>query len=489
MEWTFCLNDTDLSELVVLQDMSFSDMSLDAFNQVVMPKVEGSIHLHELLQSLDLEFFVFFSSLSAVTGNVGQANYSAANLFMSSLAEQRRQAGLAASVINIGPVLGAGYITKEDINIRSVVQLGGYSFISEKDFHQLFAEAVVSGKDPSSGPTEITTGVTTVSSQADNLPTWASNPFMSHLVKNTRPSNPTNATTTINIPVKAQIAEASTSTEMAQIVRTAFVQKISSLYQLDAQKLQGEDLDNLQIDGLGTDSLLAVEIRTWFMKTLQVNVPVLKILSGSSIGELIRIATEALMPLPELVMDHSMPATPMEQPWAPRPEPIRIPAMDECRASTETLKPVRPTPQEARPASITGHDSDSQSTASHINETEAPSPTVTAASKSDRTLSSLAFPFTPLTPITPRKTRKLSFSQEMFWFVSMFEEDKTSMNHTALFRLTGQISYPDFRQAVFSVIQRHESLRTCFSEQNGQALQGVVDFPTINLEHDDIQEE
>lgn len=469
--------------------MSFSDMSLDAFNKVVRPKVDGSIHLNDLLQDLDLDFFVFFSSLSAVTGNVGQANYSAANLFMSSLAEQRRQSGLAASVINIGPVLGTGYISKEDINIRGIVQLGGYTFISETDFHQLFAEAVYSGRPSSLDSIEITTGITNVSSQADNLPAWAANPFMSHFVQNRELLNTTSDTAATNVPVKAQIAEASTPDEITKIIRTAFIQKISSLYQLDAQKLQDEDLDSLQLDGLGTDSLLAVEIRTWFMKTLQVNVPVLKILNGSSIGELIQIATEALRPALQPVMEHSTVTTPMEQATAPKPEPIRIPTVDEYSPSAKNLKPEGPAAQETASGSVTDQESESQSATSNSATTEASSPTVTAASKSDHTLSSPAVPFTPLTPITPRKTRKLSFSQEMFWFVSMFEEDKTSMNHTALFRLTGKISYPDFRQAVFSVIQRHESLRTCFSEQNGQALQGVIDFPSINLEHHDIQEE
>ena len=475
---------------VVLQDVSFSDMGLDAFEKVVKPKVNGSIYLNDLLQGVELDFFVFFSSLSAVIGNVGQANYASANLFMSSLAEQRRQSGLAASVINIGPVLGTGYIAKENINIRSVVQLGGYNFISETDFHQLFAEAVVLGRPGSADSIEITTGLTTVSSQADNLPPWASNPFMSHFVRNKELSNSNGTTISANVPVKAQLAKADTREQVAEIIRAAFIQKIASLYQLDAEKLHGEDLDSLQLDGLGTDSLLAVEIRTWFMKTLQVNVPVLKILNGASIGELIETATESLAPAPGPLDDLTPAPTPMEQPSAPRPEPIRIPTVDECKVATRAVKTEELDSKGTRSGSTSeGHPSLPASGASDAGDTEVSSPPATAASKGNWTISSPAVPFTPMTPITPRKTRKLSFSQEMFWFVSMFEEDKTSMNHTALFRLTGQISYPDFRQAVFSVIQRHESLRTCFAEQNGQAMQGVIDFPAVNLEHHDIAEE
>lgn len=45
---------------------------------------------------------------------------------------------------------------------------------------------------------------------------------------------------------------------------------------------------------MGIDSLIAVEIRTWFLKNLEVNMPVLKILGGASIGELLDHAMENL---------------------------------------------------------------------------------------------------------------------------------------------------------------------------------------------------
>ncbi|KAF1963939.1 polyketide synthase, partial [Bimuria novae-zelandiae CBS 107.79] len=78
---------------MVLQDIGFRDMSSDAMQKVLRPKVVGSINLERLVKGLDLDFFVFFSSATAIIGNAGQSNYSAANMFMTSLAEQRRQRG------------------------------------------------------------------------------------------------------------------------------------------------------------------------------------------------------------------------------------------------------------------------------------------------------------------------------------------------------------------------------------------------------------
>jgi hybrid polyketide synthase / nonribosomal peptide synthetase ACE1 len=99
-----------LIRLVVLDDVSFRDMSIDQLLKVTQPNVEGSINLTNLFTENTLDFFVFFSSAAAVVGYAGQSNYSAANLFMSGLAEQRHKCGLAASIINIGPILGVEYL-------------------------------------------------------------------------------------------------------------------------------------------------------------------------------------------------------------------------------------------------------------------------------------------------------------------------------------------------------------------------------------------
>ena len=53
-------------------------------------------------------FFIMFSSVAAVIGNLGQANYAAANGFMDGLASQRRRLGLSATSINWGPFADMG---------------------------------------------------------------------------------------------------------------------------------------------------------------------------------------------------------------------------------------------------------------------------------------------------------------------------------------------------------------------------------------------
>jgi hybrid polyketide synthase/nonribosomal peptide synthetase ACE1 len=65
---------------MVLKDKLFADMSYEDLNQVLRPKVLGSKHLDEIFGDQPLDFFILFSSLACVFGNVGQSNYAAANL-------------------------------------------------------------------------------------------------------------------------------------------------------------------------------------------------------------------------------------------------------------------------------------------------------------------------------------------------------------------------------------------------------------------------
>jgi acyl transferase domain-containing protein/acyl carrier protein len=87
----------------VLKDGTIEQLAWDDFEQVFAAKVAGAWHLHELAHRRALDFFVMFSSASALIGTPGQGNYAAANAFLDALAHARRAAGLPATSINWGP--------------------------------------------------------------------------------------------------------------------------------------------------------------------------------------------------------------------------------------------------------------------------------------------------------------------------------------------------------------------------------------------------
>src|SRR5262249_3095213 len=79
----------------VLRDSLLLNKTPEEVQAVLAPKVVGLEHLDEASSEVPLDFFVLCSSLSAVTGNVGQADYAAANAYLDAFAHVRAAQVLA----------------------------------------------------------------------------------------------------------------------------------------------------------------------------------------------------------------------------------------------------------------------------------------------------------------------------------------------------------------------------------------------------------
>lgn len=92
----------------VLDDGVLVKQTWQRFARVLAPKVDGAWNLHRATRSLELDFFVLFSSIAAVMGAPGQGNYATANAFLDGLAASRRSQGLPATSIQWGPWAAGG---------------------------------------------------------------------------------------------------------------------------------------------------------------------------------------------------------------------------------------------------------------------------------------------------------------------------------------------------------------------------------------------
>jgi acyl transferase domain-containing protein/acyl carrier protein len=108
----------------VLDDALLADLDDARFAGVMAPKAGGAWNLHMATQALDLDYFVLFSSVSALVGNQGQANYAAANTYLDGLAGLRRQMGLAATSINWGALADVGMAARDDQVAALLAQQG-----------------------------------------------------------------------------------------------------------------------------------------------------------------------------------------------------------------------------------------------------------------------------------------------------------------------------------------------------------------------------
>ena len=78
------------------------EIDANALHATMRPKVEGTWLLHELSRNLPLDFFVLFSSATALFGASRIGHYAASNQFPDYLARWRHAAGLPALSINWG---------------------------------------------------------------------------------------------------------------------------------------------------------------------------------------------------------------------------------------------------------------------------------------------------------------------------------------------------------------------------------------------------
>ena len=169
---------------MVLRDQLFASMKLETMKQVLGPKVDGTNNLNDVFEDKPLDFFILFSSLACVIGNDGQSNYSAANMYMTALAAQRKKNGLAASVMDIGRVVGVGYLGRANAAVDERLAKYGMMAVSETDLHHQFAEAIMAGRPGSNRDSELISGLAKVEggeTDEDKM-RWAANPIFSHFV-------------------------------------------------------------------------------------------------------------------------------------------------------------------------------------------------------------------------------------------------------------------------------------------------------------------
>ena len=94
----------------------------------------------------------------------------------------------------------------------------------------------------------------------------------------------------------------------------------------------------------------------------------------------------------------------------------------------------------------------------------------------------------PIVPVSRDQPLPLSFSQRRLWYLQKVDPNLSAYNIPAAFRIRGDLNSAALAQALNDVISRHEVLRSCIREIDGQPSQAVepglrIDLPVIDLTH------
>ena len=98
----------------VLDDGVLLHLDAARLSHALSAKTVGLAHLHEQTRGLPLDFFIGFSSMTALTGSSAQGAYVAANSYMDALMQARRAQGLPGLSVGWGPWAQAGMAARLD---------------------------------------------------------------------------------------------------------------------------------------------------------------------------------------------------------------------------------------------------------------------------------------------------------------------------------------------------------------------------------------
>lgn len=250
---------------------------------------------------------------------------------------------------------------------------------------------------------------------------------------------------------------------------------------------------------LGIDSLVAVEVRSWFLKECKVDIPVLKVVGGASLAELCQ---KALEKLPEELLtgigkEETEPrkSGPESQPKIHLQVPLKGIDTGSSAASEYSSNPVT-TPGASLFSTKTANSS--------IGEASTRSASPDESSRDSEKVSSKPSSYIPPQPVKvptsvlagperhPKRYLKsvpISLSQSRFWFLQQLLENQRTHNVAYYYHVMGDLNVSDMERAVRVVTSRHESLRTCFVPDEfdpAQGYQKVLPSSPVRLQRKNI---
>ncbi|MFN6445250.1 MAG: SDR family NAD(P)-dependent oxidoreductase [Nostoc sp. DedSLP05] len=290
----------------LLSDGMLLRQTWENFERVMAPKVAGAWNLHTLTQELDLDFFVCFSSVSALLGSPGQGNYAAANAFMDALAHHRQALGLPGLSINWGPWADAGMAAALSSREQARWATQGVQPIPLKAGLQILAKAIEQNL-PQVGVLPVDWSKFTA-----QFPSDVELPFLAEFTKEVG---------TKNTPQASELRQQLDSAEPKQrpILLMNYVRsQIAKVLNLASP----EEIDPKQgFLELGMDSLMAVELRNRLQSSLGCSVPASLIFDYPTVDALVSYFIQEL--------------------WAQAPEPSTdnspVPAQGMAESELEEL--------------------------------------------------------------------------------------------------------------------------------------------------------
>lgn len=257
-------------------------------------KVHTSWNLHQLLPK-DMDFFILLSSLMGIYANPSQSNYAAGCVFQDTLARHRSARGLRGSAsLDIGYMRSVGYVARRSADSQ-VIRANARKLapIETGELLAVLAHYCDPGLPPLDGTrSQLLVGARTAGDWAargeEPLPAT-----LRPLFAGFDGSRGAGGAGAGRAEAAAQetdhsllFRQAGSAGERQAVVTAALRAKVARALGVSVEDVDGQKT----LADYGTDSLMAVELRSWMRKAFGADVTVFDMTSGKSIeavGELV----------------------------------------------------------------------------------------------------------------------------------------------------------------------------------------------------------
>ncbi|MEV0681824.1 SDR family NAD(P)-dependent oxidoreductase [Actinosynnema sp. NPDC050436] len=251
---------------MVLDDAPLTELTDERVRTVLAPKLTAGLHLDALTRHRELDFFVVYSSVSALMGNLLQSAYTGANSAMEAMVRARRRSGLPGLAVQWGAIADAGYVQRtgmeREISAAGIGLMPGAQALSVLD-HLL----------GSPDPEVVAVG---------HFDWGAAHRFMVALsAPRTRELLSSHEDSDTDDSLLADLAQASPE-HVVLAARSAVAEVFGHVLQLPADQV---DHDR-RPDQMGVDSLMGAEISTRIRRRFGCEVPVLEVLGAADLTAL-----------------------------------------------------------------------------------------------------------------------------------------------------------------------------------------------------------
>ena len=261
-------------------------MSHDDYMTSIKPKVQGTQNLDNAFGASDsLDFFIMLSSITSILGKSGQSNYAVGNAYQDAFAQSKMKASKSKCryvAINLGAVDGSLAITSLPAAQQEVMRQGSVLMSFEEVFAVLgYAMSPQASED---GLRQLILGFDRKSMETVHDEFALANPIFSQIPYLEEEGGGEGTKQAAATDIGKMLQQATTPEETHSIIVSGICQRFAMFTAAPTEDISPD----VSMESFGLDSLVAIELKNWLVRTFQSTLQTSEVLDAPNIATLAR---------------------------------------------------------------------------------------------------------------------------------------------------------------------------------------------------------